>query len=261
MAKAARVIVTRLVKKCRKTDEPFFHMLSNRLTLPKMRATAVETLPRNNAKQYQGLRTGPPRFSIVKSSGSRSKGITTRLSVDCKLFREAYGRIAVEEFSLRDRAEVLLSAILPSAVGISIYQGSFRHGIKLERWYEWRPVSEAEPAAEPAPEGPTDPELLKSKELASVMYLLSALERFEEMDDSRVREIAFEIALLGRSGLDYASSEQKYGLQSLPGEQFSGLQLMCLMYVGFKRVDPTVDTGMGLDEAYETALAMHRGAT
>ena len=133
----------------------------------------------------------------------------------------------------------------------------FAQALKLERWYGWQPVSEAGPAPEPTPEGTTDPDLLKSKEPASVMYLLDALQRFDGMDDTRVREIAFEIALLGRSGLDYASSEKKYRLQSLPGEQFSGLHLMCLMFVGFKRIDPTVDIGMDLDEAYQTALAMH----
>ena len=56
----------------------------------------------------------------------------------------------------------------------------------------------------------------------------------------------WEIAILGQSGLDYASSEQKYRLASLPGETFSGLQLMRLMYVGFKDIQPTLDVGMAL---------------
>ena len=67
--------------------------------------------------------------------------------------------------------------------------------------------------------------------------------------------------MLGRSGLDYASPEKQYTLRSLPNERFSGLHLMCLMYVGFKRIDPSVDVGMPLDDAYDTALAMHRGTT
>ena len=66
-----------------------------------------------------------------------------------------------------------------------------------------------------------------------------------------------EIALLGQSGLDYSSAEKQYRLQTLPGEAFSGLQLMCLMYVGFKDINPPLDTGMDLTEPYETALKMH----
>ena len=65
--------------------------------------------------------------------------------------------------------------------------------------------------------------------------------------------------MLGRSGLDYSSSDKRYKLRSLPGEQFSGLQLMALMYVGFKQVDPSVDTGMPFEEAYRAALALHKG--
>jgi len=58
--------------------------------------------------------------------------------------------------------------------------------------------------------------------------------------------------------LDYASSEKKYTLQSIPGEQFSGLQLMCMMYVGFKDVKPTADVGMDLREPYEMALKLYQ---
>ena len=33
---------------------------------------------------------------------------------------------------------------------------------------------------------------------------------------------------------------------------------MTLMYVGFKRLDPSADLGMPFDEAYATALGMHQ---
>ena len=141
----------------------------------------------------------------------------------------------------------------------------FAERLKLQRWYEWQPVDDVglslEGDFEPAPEGPTNLDLLEQKEPASVMYLLDALQRFENMDDGQAQQIAFEIAVLGRSGLDYASPEKQYTLRSLPDERFSGLHLMCLMYVGFKRVDPAVDVGMPLDDAYDTALAMHQGKT
>jgi hypothetical protein len=105
--------------------------------------------------------------------------------------------------------------------------------------------------------GVTDEGLLKTKEPAAIMYCLSALNSFEDMSQEEVRYVVAEIALLGRSGLDYASAEKKYTLQTLPGEPFSGLQLMCLMYVGLKDLDPTVDTGMDLEEPYQAALLLH----
>jgi hypothetical protein len=69
-------------------------------------------------------------------------------------------------------------------------------------------------------------------------------------------EITFEIAKLGESGLDYASPEKKYHLTSCPGESFSGHQLMCLMFAGFKRIAPDQDTGMDLNEPWVAALGL-----
>ena len=89
------------------------------------------------------------------------------------------------------------------------------------------------------------------------MYLLGALQRFEDMDESDILQVTAEIALLGRFGLDYASPDTQYKLRSLPDEQFSGLQLMCLMYAGMKRTHPEADTGMPFDEAYAAALSMY----
>jgi len=132
--------------------------------------------------------------------------------------------------------------------------------LRLQGWYEWK-SEQADIASVPTDtelEGVTNPDLLKEKTSAAVMYCLDALKRFENMLDSQVIQIATEIAMLGRSGLDYASSERKYTLRSLPGERFSGLQLMCLMHVGFKRADPTMDPGTGLDDAYRQALDLYR---
>jgi hypothetical protein len=90
------------------------------------------------------------------------------------------------------------------------------------------------------------------------MYCLDALRRFDNMDSDQVMRIAAEIAVLGRGGLDYTSPDQKYSLASLPDERFSGLQLLCLMYVGFQRVDPSVDLKLDLGEAYAAAVKLHQ---
>lgn len=46
-------------------------------------------------------------------------------------------------------------------------------------------------------------------------------------------------------------------LRSLPGE-FSALQIVCMMHVGIKLIDPSQGSGFDIDREYETALAMHR---
>jgi len=50
----------------------------------------------------------------------------------------------------------------------------------------------------------------------------------------------------------------KYMLRSLPGN-FSGLHLLCLQYVGFKIIDPTVDIGFDIAAEYEEARRLQGG--
>ena len=49
--------------------------------------------------------------------------------------------------------------------------------------------------------------------------------------------------------------DSRYTLRSVPGE-FSGLHLMCLMYVGFKKLEPKLDIGFDLSHEYEAALKL-----
>jgi hypothetical protein len=62
--------------------------------------------------------------------------------------------------------------------------------------------------------------------------------------------------LLGTAGIDYTKPDRRYSLKSLPGEQFTGLQMLVFMYVGFKKIDPTVNTGLDFEDAYQTALKL-----
>ena len=126
--------------------------------------------------------------------------------------------------------------------------------LRVSGWYGWQ-ADEPQPAEEAG--GVTNEELLQQKEAASVMYCLGALQRFENMRRAEIQEIVGEIALMGAGGIDYTSSEQKYSLKSVPGEQFSGLQLLCMMYVGFKDIKPTLDVGVDLSEPYQAALKLH----
>jgi len=71
-------------------------------------------------------------------------------------------------------------------------------------------------------------------------------------------KIGFEIALFATRGLDVNSAEQKYTLKSMEGS-FSGLHLVCLQYVAFKKIAPEHSIGFDLSEEYETALKLFGG--
>ncbi len=88
----------------------------------------------------------------------------------------------------------------------------------------------------------------------AVEYCVAAIKEFRNRPVEEVQRIAFEIAALGRSGLDVNNAEKRCRLNSLPGE-FSGLQLVCLIYVGFQIVAPGTDVGFDLAKEYAAALA------
>lgn len=98
-------------------------------------------------------------------------------------------------------------------------------------------------------------ESLKSKgfRIDAVMYCLGALELFSSRPRNEIFGIVSEIALLGGSGLDINNPDKRYRLNSLEGE-FTGLQALCYMYVGFRIVDENVDIGADLSSEYHAAL-------
>jgi Flp pilus assembly protein TadD len=89
----------------------------------------------------------------------------------------------------------------------------------------------------------------------AVMYCLSALKKYSEMGPEAAQTVTFEIAMLGRGGLDSSDPDPKYHLKSLQGS-FTGLQLVCMMYVGFKAIAPDQDMGFDLSKEYEAAKSM-----
>ena len=90
----------------------------------------------------------------------------------------------------------------------------------------------------------------------ALAYCMGALDLFEGMARHEVQKITFEIAMLGTRGLDVNDPAQKYTLNSLPGS-FSGLRLLCIEYVGFQYLDPSVDLGFDLSKEYGEALKLH----
>lgn len=88
----------------------------------------------------------------------------------------------------------------------------------------------------------------------AVGYLVDALKRFATMTDEDIRDLTFEIATLGSKGLSIRNREPVHTLRNLPGK-LSGLQLLCLEYAGFQRIDPSVDIGIDLSAEYAKAGA------
>jgi len=86
-------------------------------------------------------------------------------------------------------------------------------------------------------------------------YCGDALGMFEGKPKEEVQRITLEIAMLGAKGLSVNDPSTKYQLRSLPGD-FTGLQLLCIEYVGFKIIDPTVDIGFDIYAEYAEACRL-----
>jgi len=87
----------------------------------------------------------------------------------------------------------------------------------------------------------------------AVMYCLSAIEKFSKMSHAEIQRCAYEIAALGTKGISVNDPDKRYTLKSMEGT-FSGLQLLCYQFVGFKRIAPHLDIGFDLSKEYVAAL-------
>jgi tetratricopeptide (TPR) repeat protein len=135
----------------------------------------------------------------------------------------------------------------------------FADMLGLRDWYEWLPdPGRHEATAEPLKEGTTNQSLLRAKHPAAILYFLDALKRFDKMTPDEIQQLTLEIGLVGRSGFDYASPDEKYELKGLPERKFSGLHLMCLMFAGFKRIAPEHDLQMDLEAPFLAALEIYQ---
>lgn len=88
-----------------------------------------------------------------------------------------------------------------------------------------------------------------------MMYIANALKTFKKLGPKKRHEIAIEIAILGRSGLDINDPTDKYKLKTLPGK-FTGLHLLAIMYTAFRQIDPTMDTGADFSAEYRAAMEL-----
>jgi len=94
----------------------------------------------------------------------------------------------------------------------------------------------------------------KGTNIAVVMYMADALQHFSGMSKDKVREVGFEIAQLGRFGIN-PEEKETYHLSSVPGKTFSGWKLLAYMYVSWSIFDPPMVKELQLDFADEYKLA------
>ena len=85
-----------------------------------------------------------------------------------------------------------------------------------------------------------------------VKTMRSALLRFEGMSEKQIRDLGVEIGLLGMKGLSIHDSSKTYSLQAIDG-QFTGMELVAIMYAAFQQFAPEQDVGFDFSKEYEQA--------
>ena len=88
-------------------------------------------------------------------------------------------------------------------------------------------------------------------------YIKDALDRFSTMTPKEIKDLAYEIATLGSKGFSINDPSKKYTLKGLAGE-FTGLQLVSIMYAAFQQFAPGQDVGIDLSEEYAFAVGQQR---
>ncbi|MCX6159207.1 MAG: tetratricopeptide repeat protein [Ignavibacteriae bacterium] len=94
--------------------------------------------------------------------------------------------------------------------------------------------------------------------MAVTMYCLDALKTYEGKDESFVKEVTFEIAMLGTYGLNPYDNEKQYSLKTIPDKKFTALHLLSFEYVGFQKIDPSMDTHLDFQSEYQNAIQMFK---
>ena len=95
--------------------------------------------------------------------------------------------------------------------------------------------------------------------MAVVMFMLDALQYFDDLDLQKIKLIAFEIAQLGITGI--SPDKEGYKLNSIPQKSFSGYHLLAYYYVSWAIAIPEMLASINLpyENEYEIAKQMKGG--
>jgi hypothetical protein len=89
---------------------------------------------------------------------------------------------------------------------------------------------------------------------AVMMYMVDALELFQDWSKEQIRNAAFEIAWIGTQGID-PNSDKQYTLKAIPQKKMSSQQLLAYYYISWILAEPEMHAKLGLpyDNEYESA--------
>ncbi|CAN5854203.1 hypothetical protein BH24BAC1_BH24BAC1_32510 [soil metagenome] len=93
----------------------------------------------------------------------------------------------------------------------------------------------------------------KSQNSAVVMYMVEALQYFENLPKSQIKEVAHDIAMLGMTGID--PEKKGYKVASISGKSLTGYQLLGYYYVSWALAMPEMLSMLQLpfDKEYTVA--------
>jgi tetratricopeptide (TPR) repeat protein len=94
--------------------------------------------------------------------------------------------------------------------------------------------------------------------MAVVMFMLDALQYFNEMPIEDIKKIAFEIAMQGTQG--FSPEKGDYRISSIRGKTFSGYHILAYYYVSWALAIPEMLSKLQLpyDDEYKLAVTMHK---
>jgi len=94
--------------------------------------------------------------------------------------------------------------------------------------------------------------------MAVVMYMVEALQFFQDKPNEEIKSIAFEIAMQGANG--YRPEVKNYRLNLIPDKFFSGYQILAYYYISWLLAIPEMHSQLQLpfDEEYKMAKSLFK---
>lgn len=94
--------------------------------------------------------------------------------------------------------------------------------------------------------------------MAVVMFMVDALQYMENLSTEKIRNIAFEIAMIGTQGI--IPDKKGYVVGLIPGKSFSGYHLLAYYYVSWALAIPDMLEGLKLPykEEFKLAKTLHK---
>ncbi len=86
----------------------------------------------------------------------------------------------------------------------------------------------------------------------AVNYCLAAMKRFASLSPAELQKLTLALAMEGQKGFAVHDPDSRYQVKGLEGE-FSGLAMICHLYVAMHRLAPGKDIGFDLAVEYEQA--------